>query len=50
MILSFVQWQRPVVVEVPDELVERGLESKERSLQAERENKVLAQLFLSKSR
>ena len=35
---------------VPGNLVVRGLESKEMEVQAEREGKVLAQLFLNKAR
>ena len=46
----WLQWQSPHQIEVSGELVERGLESKEKDIQAEREGKVLAQLFLSKSR
>ena len=45
-----LQWQRPVKLEGALALVERGADSEQRKVQAEREEKVLAQLFLSKSR
>jgi len=45
-----MQWQRPVKLEGALALVERGADSEQRKVQAEREEKVLAQLFLSKSR
>lgn len=45
-----VQWHRPSLFEVPGDLVVSGSESKEKEVQAEREGKVLAQLFLSKAR
>ena len=57
MVASFVvniivalQWQRPLRVEGVLILVERGVDSEQKRVQAEREGKVLAQLFLSKSR
>lgn len=45
-----LQWRRPYPLEVSGDLVVRGGESKEKEVQAEREGKVLAQLFLSKAR
>ena len=48
--VPFPQWQRPPQLEVSGELVQRGAESTEKNTQAEREGKVLAQLFLSKAR
>ena len=44
------QWQRPQRNDSMLELVNRGVNSDQRKIQAEREEKVLAQLFLSKSR
>ena len=48
--LSSLQWQRPQRNDSVLELVERGVNSEQKKIQAEREEKVLAQLFLSKSR
>ena len=50
IIVVLLQWQRPLRVEGVLALVERGVDSEQRRVQAEREGKVLAQLFLSKSR
>ena len=49
-IIVALQWQRPLRVEGVLTLVERGVDSEQKRVQAEREGKVLAQLFLSKSR
>ena len=49
-IIVTLQWQRPLRVEGVLILVERGVDSEQKRVQAEREGKVLAQLFLSKSR
>ena len=49
-IIVALQWQRPLRVEGVLILVERGVDSEQKRVQAEREGKVLAQLFLSKSR
>ena len=50
IVVVLLQWQRPLRVEGVLALVERGVDSEQKRVQAEREGKVLAQLFLSKSR
>lgn len=48
-LIEMIAWQRPQRNESLLELVDRGVNSEQRKMQAEREEKVLAQLFLSKS-
>jgi hypothetical protein len=48
-LIEMISWQRPQRNESVVELVNYGINSEQRKIQAEREEKVLAQLFLSKS-
>ena len=48
-IIILLQWQRPAKLDGV-ELVNQGAESEQKKIQLEREEKVLAQLFLSKAR
>ena len=47
---THTQWHTPPQLELTGEIHPRGVDSEERARQIEREGKVLAQLFLNKSR
>ena len=50
IVLIFTQWRRPRILENVTQLVPVGSESQEKKVQADREQRVLCQLFFSRER